>query len=115
MNESYTPTAEDFVFRPQDASAWTQAEAVSGGKHDFARRFFSKKLNLLGLCILAILVLSALLIPLIAPDYNAQDLTSVNLSPSGSHWFGTDELGRDLFARCFMGLRISLRSPRITS
>ena len=111
MNENtttYVPTPEDFAFRPQVLSRWEQAEAVSGGKHDFAKRFFSGKLNILGLVILALLVLSAILIPLIGPDYNAQHLDATNLSPSGAHWFGTDTLGRDMFSRCFMGLRVSL-------
>lgn len=108
MEKAYTPTAEDFVFRKQDTSVWMQAEAVSGGKHDFAKRFFSKKINIIGLCILAFLVLTALLVPIIGPDFDAQDLAAANLAPSGAHWFGTDSLGRDLFSRCFMGLRISL-------
>ncbi|MBO4395504.1 MAG: ABC transporter permease, partial [Eubacterium sp.] len=108
MNESYTPTAEDFVFHPQDVSTWKQAEDVSGGKHDFAKRFFSKKLNIVGLVILTVLVLGSIILPLVGLDFVEQNLNAVNLAPSAEHWFGTDSLGRDLFSRCFMGLRISL-------
>lgn len=34
-----------------------------------------------------------------------QDLNSVNSSPSGAHWFGTDQVGRDVFARVIAGAR----------
>ena len=108
MNESYTPTAEDFVFHPQDMSTWKQAEDVSGGKHDFAKRFFAGKLNIVGLVILTFLVLGSIILPLVGLDFDEQNLDAVNLAPSAEHWFGTDSLGRDLFSRCFMGLRISL-------
>ena len=108
MKEAYVPVSEDFVFHPQDEAVWMQAEAVSGGKHDFARRFFSKKMNVLGLAILALLVVTAVFVPIFGPDYDEQNLEMANLSPSMAHWFGTDSLGRDMFSRCFMGLRISL-------
>ena len=108
MDKSYTPVAEDFVFREQDESMWLQAEDVSGGKHDFAKRFFSRKTNILGLIILGLLVLGAIFLPMLGADYNAQHLDNVNQAPSAGNWFGTDNLGRDMFSRCFMGLRISL-------
>jgi ABC-type glutathione transport system ATPase component/ABC-type dipeptide/oligopeptide/nickel transport system permease subunit len=41
-------------------------------------------------------------------DPNAQDLAIRNASPSMSHWFGTDSLGRDIFARVCVGGRTSL-------
>ncbi len=37
-----------------------------------------------------------------------QSLTEQNLPPSADHWFGTDELGRDVFTRTWYGARISL-------
>ena len=57
----------------------------------------------------------ALLAPLIAPaDPIAQDLSQRFQSPSGSHWFGTDSLGRDVFSRVLFGSRISITAGLIT-
>ena len=47
--------------------------------------------------------------PLISPyDYTRQDLFNTNQPPSLEHWFGTDELGRDLFSRILWGARTAL-------
>jgi peptide/nickel transport system permease protein len=62
-----------------------------------------------GLTLVAIFVLSAVLAPLIAPHDPAQiDLPSRLQPASGAHWFGTDELGRDIFSRIIFGARISM-------
>jgi peptide/nickel transport system permease protein len=62
-----------------------------------------------GLTLVAIFVLSAVLAPLIAPHDPAQiDLPSRLQAASGAHWFGTDELGRDIFSRIIFGARISM-------
>lgn len=55
------------------------------------------------------LVLLALLAPWIAPYApDAIDLAGRRAAPSSSHWFGTDDLGRDLLARVLFGARVSL-------
>ena len=60
-------------------------------------------------------LLLALLAPLIAPaDPVAQDLSQRFQAPSGSHWFGTDSLGRDVFSRVLYGSRISITAGLIT-
>jgi len=47
--------------------------------------------------------------PLISPyTYYDIDLSAKNLAPSQVHWFGTDDLGRDMFTRIWYGARISL-------
>ncbi|MGH3350129.1 MAG: ABC transporter permease, partial [Nocardioides sp.] len=43
------------------------------------------------------------------PDPAAQDVQEALQGPSGSHWFGTDQFGRDIFARVCSGLANSLR------
>ena len=51
----------------------------------------------------------AVLGPLLAPNsVTEQRLSMQNLPPSAAHWFGTDELGRDVFTRTWYGARISL-------
>jgi peptide/nickel transport system permease protein len=61
------------------------------------------------LIVAAALLLLALLAPWIAPHApEAIDLAARRGPPSLSHWFGTDDLGRDLFARVLFGARVSL-------
>ncbi len=62
-----------------------------------------------GVVMVFIFVLCALFAPLIAPYDPAQiDLPSRLMAPSTSHWFGTDELGRDILSRVIFGARISM-------
>ena len=73
------------------------------------RRFRHHKPGMVGLGIILIFVVLAILAPLISPyDPNAQDLASSIKGPSGSHWLGTDQLGRDMATRLMYGTRISL-------
>jgi peptide/nickel transport system permease protein len=63
----------------------------------------------IGMTLVVIFVLAALLAPLIAPHDPAQiDLPLRLQGASGAHWFGTDELGRDIFSRVIFGARISM-------
>jgi peptide/nickel transport system permease protein len=50
----------------------------------------------------------AVLAPVIAPHALTQNLSAVLLPPSPQHWFGTDELGRDVLSRVLWGARLSL-------
>ena len=52
---------------------------------------------------LSVLVLLSLLAPLLPLDPDATDLDSMSQPPSLEHWFGTDQLGRDYFARVVYG------------
>jgi len=74
-------------------------------------RFLKNDTAVLGMVIFAIIVLVAIFAPLIA-DYNSVAI-KINISgrlqpPNWHHWFGTDELGRDILARIVHGARISL-------
>jgi peptide/nickel transport system permease protein len=63
----------------------------------------------LGALIVGITATAAIFGPWLAPaDPNAQDLALRLAAPSGSHFFGLDELGRDIFSRLLVGARISL-------
>lgn len=63
----------------------------------------------LGGALISVIVLAALFAPLVAPaDPYAQDLIATMEPPSWAHPFGTDDNGRDIFARVVYGARISL-------
>lgn len=62
-----------------------------------------------GLVLVCVFVLCALFAPWLAPQDPAYiDLPSRLQTPSAAHWFGTDELGRDIFSRVIFGARISM-------
>ena len=75
------------------------------------RRLKRNKMAVLGLIILIILVLLAVFADVIA-IYNVvikQNLAHRLQGPSAAHWLGTDEFGRDIFARLVHGTRVSLQ------
>lgn len=73
------------------------------------KRALSNPLALAGFIIITSIFLLALLAPLISPyEPDAIDVKAILLSPSSSHWMGTDALGRDVFSRMLFGARISL-------
>ncbi|WP_371206897.1 ABC transporter permease [Dickeya sp. NCPPB 3274] len=66
-------------------------------------------LTAIGSAIVLVLMLTAIFSPWIAThDPLAQDLANTLQAPSASHWFGTDEFGRDVFSRLVYGSRITL-------
>ncbi len=73
------------------------------------RRLAKRRAALFGLGIVVFFVLLALLAPLISPyDPLATSWATVRKPPSAAHWFGTDEIGRDVLARIIWGSRASL-------
>jgi len=79
------------------------------GNPQFSRRIRRQPLAVIGMALLILFVGMALLAPLLAP-YNpaAIDLNHRLAAPGHAHWFGTDELGRDIFSRTLYGARLSL-------
>lgn len=76
---------------------------------DVWRRLRLNKVAIAGLATLVLLALFAICGPSITPHpYYETNLVSKNQSPSKEFWFGTDDLGRDMFARTACGARISL-------
>jgi peptide/nickel transport system permease protein len=62
-----------------------------------------------GMVLVAVFIIFALFAPWIAPQNPSNiDLPSRLQPPSGAHWFGTDELGRDILSRVIYGARISM-------
>lgn len=73
------------------------------------RRLLRRKGAMFGLFVIAFLVALALFASLISPyDPNGQIWSAVRKAPSVLHWFGTDDVGRDVLARVIYGARASL-------
>ncbi len=96
--------------------AWLTAEITSSPAQARLQRLYfgwlqfrANPLAMLGFAIICALALVALLAPLLAPDgFNEQNLAMRLRPPDAAHWFGTDELGRDIYSRIIYGSRITL-------
>jgi peptide/nickel transport system permease protein len=84
------------------------ARAESPGARTL-RRLFERKAAVFGLLVILLFVLLALAASLVAPyDPTAQNWANVRKAPSLAHWFGTDDVGRDVLSRVIYGARASL-------
>ena len=73
------------------------------------RKMLNNRLAVVGGAIFLVILLSCILAPLLAKySSTAVDMTSILQKPSAEHWFGTDKLGRDVFARVLYGGRMSI-------
>jgi peptide/nickel transport system permease protein len=73
------------------------------------RRFKRRKGAVFALAVIGIFVVGAVLAPLLSPyDPDLQTWSAVRKAPSALHWFGTDDVGRDILARVIFGARASL-------
>ena len=96
--------------RPAIARSWLAAIGRPAG--DFCRRH---RLGAVGALFVALLVAAAVLAPLVTPyDPTRQNLGNVLHPPSGAHWLGTDDLGRDVMSRLVYGARVSLQAGVLT-
>ena len=87
----------------------TTAESVETPTARAMRRFKRRKGALVALSVIAIFVAAAVLAPLVSPyDPDLQTWNAVRKAPSALHWFGTDDVGRDVLARVIYGARASL-------
>lgn len=76
---------------------------------DAWRRLKQNRLAMIGLFIIILFVLAAVIGPYLSPySYSEMDWSATRQPPSNKHWFGTDNLGRDIFVRVLYGARISL-------
>jgi peptide/nickel transport system permease protein len=79
------------------------------------KKFLRTGLGLIGAIIILSLILAAIFAHQIAPfDPNAQDYSHILEQPGGSHLFGTDDLGRDIFSRVIYGAQISIKAAVIS-
>jgi peptide/nickel transport system permease protein len=80
------------------------------GEHRRMQRFFRNTGVILSIAWLLLMIVSAVFAPLIAPhDPNAQNLAQTSAGISGSHWLGTDDLGRDVLSRLIYGAQSSMQ------
>ena len=76
---------------------------------DAWQRLKKNKLAMVSLFVLGVIIVFAIVGPIVSSiSYSDQNLSKANQYPSAEHWFGTDNLGRDLFIRVLYGARISL-------
>jgi oligopeptide transport system permease protein len=75
---------------------------------DVWRRMRKNKPCMISLGFIALMGVGVLIVPLFSASFTATNLAMSNQGPSGAHWFGTDQLGRDLWARVWVGGRVSV-------
>jgi peptide/nickel transport system permease protein len=79
------------------------------------RRLARRKGAMVGLAIVTLFIAIAALAPVIAPyDPLATSFATVRKAPSWAHWFGTDEVGRDVLSRVIWGARASLSAGLVS-
>ena len=93
----------------QILSAEAEIQPDQGVLRSILTMLRTNRAALLGLILIVLIALLALFAPLVARyDPNALNLVDMRKPPSANHWFGTDDLGRDVFARVVYGSRTSL-------
>lgn len=100
------------MFEPASANAG-DAEKINKKSlslwKDAMLRFRSNKLAMVGFVLIVLIILMAIFAPVFSRyDYATTNLLNADKAPSKDHWFGTDDLGRDIFVRTWVGARISI-------
>jgi peptide/nickel transport system permease protein len=89
----------------ESTAALGAARGAPDLRREFVRSLVRQPTFLVGAAIILFWIVCAIFGPLFAGSPFAQNLLSINKAPSGAHWFGTDQLGRDMFARVIVGSR----------
>jgi peptide/nickel transport system permease protein len=109
---SQPQTNIDHLFRPANKGSLHSDKIArpyeSYGK-EVIRKIVKNKMAVFGFVLLVVIILLSIFGPHMVPHTpSKQNLTQGNLPLSSEHWFGTDDLGRDVWARTWAGARISL-------
>lgn len=109
IKDHYAPNADDFeiVGIKEDETDVISAKTISFWSEVF-QTFMRNKLAMFGVVVLVIVALMAIFAPVLSQYSFSEQTGSYNAPPSSDFWFGTDNLGRDIFVRVWMGARISL-------
>lgn len=95
---------------PDTVALATAPQAAEGRRPSALRLFLRSPVSLIGSIVLLVMILAALIGPALVPyGVNETDVANALQPPSGSHWFGTDDLGRDVFSRVVIAAQVSLR------
>ena len=109
MNTAQIPDEKFRILGINEDESEKLARKRVGYWADAWRRFKQNKIALAAGILLLILIFFIIFGPAISGyNYEAMDQSAINQLPSAEHWFGTDTLGRDLFARVWQGGRISI-------
>jgi len=117
MNDVLSPPSSRFAPSGRDAAPRSQAQALLGSALRRAAALRRNLLATIGLAIVILLVVFAIAAPLLSGGASPldQDLSSRLLPPSRAHLFGTDDLGRDIYARVVYGSRATLTIVALVS
>ena len=101
----------------QDEAPRSRKQAALGNFYRAVRAVITNPAALTGLIIVTLLILVAILAPMLARGISplSQDLANRLAAPSAEHWFGTDELGRDIYARTLYGAKVTLTIVMLVS
>lgn len=91
-----------------EAGAVSHSAQPDNPARDFVRAFFRHRSAVIGSVLVLIFIILAILAPVITPYDYTEPSADALAAPSAEHWFGTDDLGRDIFTRIVYGSRISL-------
>ena len=99
MSKAYAPPIDQPTAELPNRSYFKESAAL----------FFDNKVASRACFFLALIILASIIVPIISPySYFETALSHKNEPPNWIHWFGTDELGRDIFTRLWWGGRVSL-------
>lgn len=100
---------------PVESAAAVSAAGADVRRSELVRELTHRKAFIAGAVIIGFWILAAIFGSLIVQDPLAQNLSFINQAPSSAHLFGTDQLGRDVFARVIVGSRpILITAPLAT-
>ena len=95
---------------PVDRSVEAQEPPEEGARWALLRALFDSPVTIFAVAVIVVVLVLAVIGDLIAP-YGANEINVMNQlqPPSADHWFGTDELGRDVFSRVIIAARVSVQ------
>ena len=107
LDDVISPELFQVVGYAQEGSETLAKKSVSFWK-EVILRFTRNKLAVFSVFLLLLIILMAIFVPIFSPYSYREQLGVYNAAPSLAHWFGTDDLGREVFVRIWEGARISL-------